>query len=604
MTRKSFLKRLAALPFLSAIWRYLPARALNASPSLPVRRLRASDAAWPDAASWEKLNQMVGGRLLKVESPLAACRGGTDSEAREKVIKDLRNPFYVGDQPGATQSTGWVDAWISAPSVYAVAAETTDDVVAAVNFARVNNLRLVVKGGGHSYQGTSNAADSLLVWTRAMNKIVLHDAFLGQGCAKSQAPQPAVTIGSGAMWIDAYRAVTTEAGRYVQGGGCTTVGVAGLIQSGGFGSFSKRFGTAAAGLLEAEIVTADGAVRTANACTNPDLFWAIKGGGGGSLGVLTKVTLRTRELPEFFGSAYMTIEASSDAAFRQLISRFIAFYRDNLFNPHWGEMVALGPDNMLAITMVSQGLTQEEMEAIWKPFLDEIKSSGRQFTFEKEPQIKSFEARRRWDPEFLRKYAPSAIFSDSAPKNRFCWAQDQVEVGRYWYGFDSVWLPETLLAKEQQEELADALHSASRHRPFEVQFSKGLAGAPPEEIGAARDTATNPAVLTAFALALIGGGGPPVYPGLPGHEPDLVVARLIASEIGQATNELKKIVPEPGSYVSESNYFNESWQESFWGPNYSRLLAIKKKYDPTGLFFVHHGVGSEEWSADGFTRKS
>ena len=161
MTRKSFLKRLAALPFLSAIWRYLPARALNASPSLPVRRLRASDAAWPDAASWEKLHQMVRGRLLKVESPLAACRGGTDSEARERVIKDLRNPFYVGDQPAATQSTGWVDAWISAPSVYAVAAETTDDVVAAVNFARVNNLRLVVKGGGHSYQGTSNATHLL-----------------------------------------------------------------------------------------------------------------------------------------------------------------------------------------------------------------------------------------------------------------------------------------------------------------------------------------------------------------------------------------------------------------------------------------------------------
>ena len=110
--------------------------------------------------------------------------------------------------------------------------------------------------------------------------------------------------------------------------------------------------------------------------------------------------------------------------------------------------------------------------------------------------------------------------------------------------------------------------------------------------------------MTAFALAIIGGGGPPVYPGLPGHEQNLVFARLIASKIGQATNELKNVAPEPGSYVSESNYFNESWQESFWGPNYSRLLAIKKKYDPTGLFFVHHGVGSEEWSANGFTRKS
>ncbi|HJZ68683.1 MAG TPA: BBE domain-containing protein, partial [Blastocatellia bacterium] len=57
-----------------------------------------------------------------------------------------------------------------------------------------------------------------------------------------------------------------------------------------------------------------------------------------------------------------------------------------------------------------------------------------------------------------------------------------------------------------------------------------------------------------------------------------------------------------GSYVSESNYFNRSWQEAHWGPNYPKLRAIKKKYDPDGLFFVHHGVGSEEWSADGFTR--
>src|SRR6266436_287685 len=71
-------------------------------------------------------------------------------------------------------------------------------------------------------------------------------------------------------------------GRYVQGGGCVTVGVAGLIQSGGFGSFSKAYGMAAASLLEAEVVTADGAVRIANACTHRDLFWGLKGGGGGS----------------------------------------------------------------------------------------------------------------------------------------------------------------------------------------------------------------------------------------------------------------------------------------------------------------------------------
>jgi hypothetical protein len=69
---------------------------------------------------------------------------------------------------------------------------------------------------------------------------------------------------------------------------------------------------AAASLLEAEIVTAGGAVRIANACTNPDPFWGLKGGGGGSLGVVTRLTLRTHDLPDFVGAVNMTIKAASD----------------------------------------------------------------------------------------------------------------------------------------------------------------------------------------------------------------------------------------------------------------------------------------------------
>jgi hypothetical protein len=67
-------------------------------------------------------------------------------------------------------------------------------------------------------------------------------------------------------------------------------------------------------------------------------------------------------------------------------------------------------------------------------------------------------------------------------------------------------------------------------------------------------------------------------------------------------SQLRALVPNPGSYVSESNYFEKHWQRSYWGSNYPRLAAIKTKYDPDGLFFVHNGVGSEEWSADGFTK--
>jgi FAD/FMN-containing dehydrogenase len=65
---------------------------------------------------------------------------------------------------------------------------------------------------------------------------------------------------------------------------------------------------------------------------------------------------------------------------------------------------------------------------------------------------------------------------------------------------------------------------------------------------------------------------------------------------------LYKIVPDAGSYVSESDYFLKDWQRAFWGSNHARLSAVKQRYDPDGLFTVHHGVGSEAWSADGFTR--
>ena len=89
---------------------------------------------------------------------------------------------------------------------------------------------------------------------------------------------------------------------------------------------SKNYGLAAAALLEAEIVIADGSVKIVNAQRKPDLFWAIKGGGGGSFGVVTKLTLKTRELPENFGAMFGKIKANSDEAYLELIKKIIILY--------------------------------------------------------------------------------------------------------------------------------------------------------------------------------------------------------------------------------------------------------------------------------------
>jgi FAD/FMN-containing dehydrogenase len=603
MNRRRLLQAAMARAAASGVWQrvFAPVRAAAAvSPS----RVRPGDPAWPSEANWARLGRDVGGQLVRPHSPLITCQSSQSNQGCASVFKALSNPYYIGDEPALTQSLGLVDGWISQPSAYAVEAETTDDVVAAVNFARERNLRLVVKGGGHSFQGTSNAADSLLIWTRRMTSVTLHDGFVGTGCAGRIAAQPAVTVEAGALWGHVYDAVTAKAGRYVQGGGCLTVGVAGLILSGGFGSFSKNYGMAAASLLEAEIVTADGTVQIANGCTNPDLFWGLKGGGGGSLGVVTKLTLRTHDLPAIFGAVYVTIKAASDEAFRRLIGQIISFYSEALFNRHWGEQIVFRPGNLVAVRMLFQGLDKEQAEAIWRPFFQWVAGSPEAFSIASGPVIVGVPARNFWDPAFLRK-AHGVVLGDDrpdAPEGNIFWTGDGGLSGQLLHGFQSTWLPASLLGKDQQDRLGDALFAATRHWDVELHFNKGLAGAPAGVIAAAGETAMNPAVLDAFALAISAGGGPPAYPGVAGYEPDLPTARKHAVAIESAMNEMREVVPEVGSYVSESNFFDPAWRQSFWGRNYVRLLGVKDKYDPDGIFFVHHGVGSERWSDDGFTR--
>jgi hypothetical protein len=592
MLRRHLLKCAAALPLAAA----LGAPALASAAAL-ARRIRPSDPAWPSEAAWDALKRGVGGELVKPQTVWATCEAQPGTAACAASLKYVRNPFALGDDPGGTQVSGWLDAWTPKASAYAVAARSTADVVEAVNFARRHNLRLVVKGAGHSYLGGSNAPDSLLIWTRHMNRIELHDAFVPSGC--STPPTPAVTMDAGCMWIDAYTAVTTKAGRYVQGGGCTDVGVAGLVLGGGFGSFSKRFGLAAASLLEAEIVTADGVVRTVNACQHPDLFWALKGGGGGSFGVVTRLTLKTYDLPERLGGAGAKIKAASPEAYRRLVARFVDHYAESLFNPHWGEELHLFKDT-IEVSMSCQGLDSDQAKAVWAPLFDWVRASPKDFTFVDEADVGTGRAQTYW--EVSNNDSMTMDDRPGAAPGHGWWKGDQDQVSIFLHGYESQWLPASLLQPSERGRLTDALVAGSQFMIVQLHFNKGLAGAPPEVNAQARQCATNPAVADAFCLMLTATGGPPPLPGLPGPKFDITQARRNALNVARAAGELKKIAPGAGSYVSETDFFRTDWREAFWGVNYPRLRAIKNRYDPDGFFFVHHGVGSEDWSPDGFTR--
>ncbi|MCK1323589.1 FAD-binding oxidoreductase [Bradyrhizobium sp. 156] len=574
MSRRSLLQSAAAVALLSE-------RRAVAMPNSGW--VRPGDQDWPSADAWRRLAGRIAGTLQPASMPDLSGPAGARLGA---------NPFFIGEEPALTQSSGWIDAWQSAPSSYVLRAETAQDVRAAIAFARRFRVRLVVRGGGHSYVGGSNSAGSLLVWTRSMNDVVLHDTFVPAGT--SQAPVPAVSVGAGCTWGHVYEAVVTRGGRYVQGGGCTTVGVAGLVQGGGFGSFSKAYGLAAASLLEAEIVTADARIRTVNAARDPNLFWALKGGGGGSFGVITRLTLRTHDLPDRFGAALGVVKASSPEAFRELLAHFLRQYRDWLLNPHWGEQVTATPDNRLVIRMVFQGFDDDDARAAWDGFTAFIASDPKRFKWEEPLQVLSMPARRFWDPEYLERTLPGIVARDDrsgAPRDNWWWRNDGEQAGAMWHGYESLWLSADLLAEGQLIQLADAWLKGSREWPIALHFNKGLAGADAGTIAASHDTSMNPSVLGAFALAIVAGNGPSSFPGLD-REPDRRQARSNASAIGLAYEKLLRVAPGGGSYVSECGYHLAAWEQACWGEHWGRLLRIKDRYDSDKLFLVHHGVGS------------
>lgn len=580
MDRRTLLKTALILPLLPL------AAKVDAFVTGGGRWLKPGASGWPTDADWDALNRQVGGRLSIPKNPLL------DSATREDALAHIGNQFYVGDQPGLTQTGAYYRAWTSTPSARVLAAESAQDIATAITWARRRRVRLVVRGGGHSYLGASNAPDSLLIWTRRMNAVEMIDSFVPQGAVPGFSGVPAAHVGAGAMWIDAYNAVTTVGGRYIQGGGCTTVGCAGFTNGGGFGSLSKGFGTGASNLLEAEVVTADGKIRVVNAFQDPELFWALKGGGGGSFGVITRLTFRTHDLPERIGGVHGRIEADSDASFIALVAQVLRHFREYLCNPHWGEQIEFHGDRHIDLSMLFQGLTEDEAKTAWQPFLDWI-AARPAYTWGKPFWVKAMPARHFWDLAFYQKYGLTFAVPDDrpgAPAYHMMWAGDKEQAGTYIHAYTSAWLPSRLLQDNQVETLATAIVEASRELGFSLHFNKGLFGASAETLAQARDTAMNPEVLDAFALAIIANGGPAVFEGLPGMRRDDAKAQQGEDATRKSYARLMQVAPGAGAYFSESDFFQKNYRKAYWGSNVPRLAAAKRKYDPDGIFTVRNGI--------------
>jgi FAD/FMN-containing dehydrogenase len=547
---------------------------------------------------WAPLRAAVGDRLRPGEDPLASCRLDSESGACRAALSDLRNPFAIEEHPCGFQTTGWHGAFDDRTPSYAVAVESSDDIAAAVAFAHANGLPLAVKGTGHDYLGRSGAPGALLIWTHRMRQITVHDTFSAVGAPRDDDGQhpagiPAITVGAGVRWLEAYRALEGS-GRLVSGGGCTTVGAAGGFTSGGgFSSFSRRFGMAAGNVLEMEVVTADGSVLVANEYQHPDLFWALRGGGGCTFGVVTQVTYATHPAPSTLGGVSGTIRASSDQAYRSLVEAVVD-RMPALATAHWGEQIRFHPDRTVHVTMTYVELSDDGAGAVWQPLFDWVEQ--RPSSYVTDVFVASGPFQGFWDASHWLDLFPDMIRLDDRPGRMhpgdFWWSDNEGEASQYVDSYQSRWLPLDVV-RDQPVQAAEALLMASRHHPFGIHVNKGLAGAAPDAMARDRSTSVNPAVFDALGLVICASLQPFAHPGVPGHEPDAAAAAAGAQAVSQAMDSIRSISPRSGSYVNETNFFEEDWKRSFWGDHYPRLVEIKRRYDPDNLFSVHHGVGSE-----------
>lgn len=261
MGRREFLALCVALGTVPSVLTGCQAGPTSASTATPSPIRKPSPTAppsptenpFPTSADWAQLAKSLHGTLVRPNSPQYATARQLFSSRFDTIL------------PAAI-------AYCAAPA----------DVQTCLAFAHRFGIPIAPRTGGHSYAGYSTTTGMVLDVTR-MSTIAVN---AGNGSA---------TVGAGARLIDVYSALA-QSGLVIPAGSCPTVGVAGLTLGGGAGVLDRKFGLTCDNVLSAQVVVADGRVLTCDASHELDLFWALRGGGGGNFGVVTSFTFRIHQL--------------------------------------------------------------------------------------------------------------------------------------------------------------------------------------------------------------------------------------------------------------------------------------------------------------------
>jgi FAD/FMN-containing dehydrogenase len=426
------------------------------------------------------------------------------------------------------------------PLAVLVAADA-EDVQAAVRWAARHDVPIAARSGGHSYAGYASVRGGLVVDLRRLDRI---SVSRGSGRA---------TIGPGAQLIDVYRRLA-RAGATIPAGSCPSVCVGGHALGGGMGLAGRRFGLTCDNVASLRIVTADGRLVTASPSTNADLYWACRGGGGGNFGIVTGFRMRTHAV----GSAsWFSIRWPWSSAGEALAA--------------WQELAPSTTARLTSILSLGTGGSSPTVTALGQYFgsVAQLRALIRPLSSVAGAQLSTgssgyFALQKRW--------AGCATESTAACHTEGTAPGGQLPRARFAAKSDYVARP---LSSAGRAAFIAAIEARQRQSGSGSLLLDSYGGAINRVAADATAFVHRGVMFGIQELAYFGSGGQ-----------------------NQALRWLRSTHSALRPHTTGAGYQNyidptlNNWQDAYYGANYDRLVEVKRKYDPDGVFRFAQAIGS------------
>ncbi|KAF5489183.1 FAD-linked oxidoreductase [Colletotrichum siamense] len=425
--------------------------------------------------------------------------------------------------------------------------EEAEDVVEAFDWARKTGGKLSIKNSGHSFVLDSSMKDSLLLWTRNLRHVRHEADFIPEGCPDEQSFD-VITTGAGVSSAEVYE-FADSVGRTILGGYSPTVGISGgWVQGAGHSVLSNVYGLGVDRVIQFTIVTPDGSTRVANRCQNTELFWALRGGGGGTFGVV----LDSSHLVEpVVPMAVADIGVTPDD--KDVYGEWMNLLVDTavaLADDGWGGHIYGN-----SLVHVSPLMTNiEEAEGSLSKLIAFAAAHGGHANITIAPNWLSF-------------------FKDHV-------LVDSIAVGNLRL-INTRLVPVDIFTNTT---LRDGLKGFLR----EMIAQEVSPYIPVDSPYLFRPDALNPsAVHPGWYDSLWMVGRPSLWEWNSTLEERVGVVRQMQAN----TERQREVTPGGFTYMNEANPFMSEWEEAMFGENYERLLEVKKMVDPDGLLSCWRCVG-------------